>query len=220
MKKVILSALVLGLVFTSCTDNGKEVEVNDATTIENNETAESVNFSNVSDDSHVEWFASHLGGTAPRFGKIMLQSAEITVNNDVVENASVVIDINSLSVLNFEDDEEQAGKLSGHLKSADFFNVEVNPTAQFELASISEISADGFNSEVTGNLTILDSTKSISFNANVNVSDENVSIVSEKFAIDRTLWGMSYHVEGSEGVPADYLIANEIGFIINVNLTK
>ncbi|MFK8038302.1 MAG: YceI family protein [Crocinitomicaceae bacterium] len=219
MKKVILSALMLGLVFTSCTDNGKEVEASDAVAIENNETAESVKLSTISDDSHVEWFASHLGGTAPRFGKIMLQSADVTVNNNVVENASVVIDINSLTVLNFEDDEEQAGKLSGHLKSADFFNAEVNPTAQFELASISAGSGD-FNSEITGNLTILDSTKSISFNANVNVSDAGVSIMSEKFAIDRTEWGMSYHVEGSEGVPADYLIANEIGFIINVNLTK
>ena len=219
MKKIILSALTLGLVFTACTDNGKEVEAKDAVEIENNETAEAVKLSTIAEGSEIEWFASHLGGTAPRFGKIMLQSAEASVNEGTVENATVVIDINSLSVLNFEDDQEQTDKLTGHLLSADFFNAEVNPTATFELAGI-EAGEGDYNSVVTGNLTILDSTKSISFNANVNADESGLSIASEKFAIDRTMWGMNYHVEGSEGVPTDYLIANEVGFIINVKLTK
>ncbi len=220
MKKVILSALALGLIFTACTDNGKEVEANDAVAIENNETAETVKLSNIAEGTQIEWFASHLGGAAPRFGKIMLQSAEVAVNGDNIENATVVVDMNSLSVLNFEDDQEQTDKLTGHLLSADFFNTEVNPTAKFELAGIEAASEGDFNSVVTGNLTILDSTKSISFNANVNVEENEVIISSEKFAIDRTMWGMNYNVEGSEGVPTDYLIANEVGFIINVKVTN
>jgi polyisoprenoid-binding protein YceI len=219
MKKVFLSALALGLIFTACTNNGKEVEAGEAIAIENNATAESVTLSNIAEGSNIEWFASHLGGTGARFGKIMLQSADITVNNGTVENATVVIEMNSLTVENFGDDVEQTEKLTGHLKSADFFNVEANPTAKFEMASIAAGTGE-YNSIVTGNLTILDSTKSISFNANVNANEETVTITSEKFAIDRTLWGMNYHVEGSEGVPVDYLIANEVGFIINVKVTK
>lgn len=219
MKKVILSALALGLVLTACTDNGKEVEASDAVAIENNATAASVKMSTVEEGSNIEWFASHLGGTGARFGKIMLQGADVTVNDGAVENASVVIELGSLTVENFEGDPEQTAKLEGHLKSADFFNVETNPTAKFELASI-EASEGDYNSVLTGNLTILDSTKSISFNANVDATNEMVSITSEKFAIDRSMWGMTYNAEGSEGVPVDYLISDEVGFIINVKVKK
>ena len=58
-------------------------------------------------------------------------------------------------------------------------------------------------------------------NLNENASPEDmVSIQSEDFAVDRTEWGLLYNVEGSEGVPADYLIANDIGFTIDVNVSK
>jgi polyisoprenoid-binding protein YceI len=77
-----------------------------------------------------------------------------------------------------------------------------------------------FNSAITGNLAILDSTKSITFNANVNVSEVEVSIISEDFAVDRRDWGIVYHVEGTEGVPIDYIVANDMGFTINVVLSK
>ena len=73
---------------------------------------------------------------------------------------------------------------------------------------------------VTGNLTILDVTKSITFKANISINENEVSVISEDFSIDRTEWGLTYHVEGSEGVPVDYLIANDIGFTINLTVTK
>jgi len=220
MKKLMFSALALGLVFVSCTDNGTEVEAKDALTIEKTETAESVKLTTIEEGSNIQWFASHLGGIEPRFGKIMLQSANVSVNAGVVESAEVVVEMSTLTVENFKDDAEKTEYLRGHLVSPDFFNVAENPTAMFELASIESASEGDYNSVVTGNLTILDSTKSISFNANVNATDELVTISSEQFAIDRTMWGMNYNVEGSEGVPADRLIANEVGFIINVKVTK
>lgn len=129
------------------------------------------------------------------------------------------MDMASITVESFGDDAESAGKLTGHLQNADFFNVEAHPTATFELTGIE--SAEGeFNSTITGNLAIMDSTKSITFNANVNVSDAEVSINSEDFAVDRRDWGIVYNVEGTEGVPVDYIVANDMGFTINVVLTK
>ncbi|MFD1552825.1 hypothetical protein DNU06_08320 [Putridiphycobacter roseus] len=217
MKKLILSAFTLALLVSSCNNNGEKVDAKDAENVEVIETESTVTLSTIDEASTIEWFASHLGGVAPRFGKIGIQSAEVLVNNGELSNATVIIDLNTLTVENFEGDEEQTNKLTGHLKSADFFNVEVNPTAKFELTSIAD-GDDTYNSKVTGNLTILDSTKSISFLANISSSNEAVSIQSQKFAIDRTNWGMLYHVEGSEGVPTDYLISNEVGFIISVNV--
>lgn len=216
----MFSAVALGLVFASCTDNGTEVEAKDALTIEKTETAESIKLTNIEEGSNIQWFASHLGGIEPRFGKIMLQSADVSVNSGKVESAEVIVEMSTLTVENFKDDAEKTEYLRSHLAGPDFFNAPENPTAKFELATIEAATEGDFNSVVTGNLTILDSTKSISFKANVNATDDLVTISSEQFAIDRTMWGMNYNVEGSEGVPADRLIANEVGFIINVKVTK
>jgi polyisoprenoid-binding protein YceI len=73
---------------------------------------------------------------------------------------------------------------------------------------------------LTGNLTIMDITKSITFKANVSVSDANISVKSEDFAVNRTDWNLTYNTEGTAGVPVDYLIANDVGFTIDVTLNK
>ena len=77
-----------------------------------------------------------------------------------------------------------------------------------------------YNSTVTGNLTIMESTKSITFNANVEVTENGVTMVSENFIVDRTDWNLVYNVEGSEGVPTDYIISNDLGFTIGVMVQK
>ena len=148
-----------------------------------------------------------------------MKSANVLVNDGVVSNATIQVDMNKLTVENFGDDAESAAKLSGHLLSPDLLNAEAYPTSTFELTSIETVTGE-FNSSITGNLTILDATKSITFNANVSVSENEVSVMSEDFAIVRQDWGIVYHTEGDEGVPAEYIIANDIGFTINVSLTK
>lgn len=70
------------------------------------------------------------------------------------------------------------GKLTGHLKNADFFDVPTFPTSSFALTSIEE-SADGHN--ITGDLTLHGVTKSISFAAKVGVSDSQVTLSAEFF---------------------------------------
>ena len=34
------------------------------------------------------------------------------------------------------------------------------------------------------------------------------------------MWGIIYNAEGTEGLVADKIIANEIGFVINVKVTE
>ena len=219
MKKTTLVALVFGAFLASCSDNGKQVEASDAQAVETVETETAVEYNKVKEGSFLDWRASHMGGVEPRFGKILTQSALVLVDEGQLTNASIVMDMNTLTVESFGDDTESTEKLTGHLKHADLFNVESFPTAKFEMTSI-ESGAGDFNSVITGNLTILEATKSISFNANVTVGDNEVSVVSEDFAIVRQDWGIVYHTEGDEGVPAEYIIANDIGFTINVTITK
>jgi len=171
----------------------------------------------------LKWRAAHLVGVQKRFGTTMLKSASLLLNDSEVTNATFEIDLTSLTVDNF-DDAESKGKVEGHLKSPDFFNIEKHPTAKFELTNVEKTTGD-YNSKITGNLTILEVSKSITFNANIAVLDNAVldnavAINSEDFSVNRQDWGLSYNTEGDAGVPADFLIANTVGFTINVAVTK
>jgi polyisoprenoid-binding protein YceI len=220
MKKIFLSLAVMSIVMSSCTDNGRKVEANEAQAIEVVKSEATIELTSLGNGSRVDWRASHLGGAGKRFGKISLQSAKVLINNGEMTNATFIMDMATFTVDNFGDDKKSQAELTGHLQSKDFFEIEKFPTSTFEFASLVAVKGNEYNSLITGNLTIKGETKSISFNANVSISEDMVSIQSEDFAVDRTEWGLLYNVEGSEGVPADYLIANDIGFTIDVNVSK
>jgi len=213
---IVLLALTL---MVSCSDSGKAAKTKDAEKVAVVKTNNTSSFKTIKDNSHVAWRASHLGGVQKRFGKISVKDATLLVNNGKLSNATVIIDMAKLTVENFPAGAAETGKLTGHLKSPDFFNITKFPTSKFELTNLQQ-SSGPFNSSVTGNLTILGVTKSITFNANVKISDNEVTVKSEDFTIDRRDWGLSYNTEGTAGVPVDYLISNDIGFTIDVALTK
>ncbi len=219
MKKVILSVLIVGVIITSCTNNGKKADTKDAKNVEVIKNNKTITFKSVEEGSYVSWKGTHLGGIQPRYGKIYFKDAAFLINSGILTNASVRMDMSSLTVENFPEGAEETGKLTGHLQSADFFDIDKYPTSKFELTNLQKTTGT-YNSKVTGNLTILDVTKSISFNANVTITEREVSIKSEYFSVNRTDWGLSYNTKGTKGVPVDYLIANDIGFTINATLTR
>jgi len=219
MKKIVLSLFIASTLLSSCSSDTK-LEASEAENVEIVENETTIELTNIDQTSYTEWRAWHFGGVGERFGKIYLNSATALLNNDELTNLKVEIDMKSFTVDSFSEEEaEDKEKLTGHLQSADFFDVENNPTAIFEMTNIE--STDGkYDSKVTGNLTIMNVVKSITFNANVEVSGDHISILSEDFIVNRTDWGLTYHVEGSEGVPLDYIISNDLGFTINVNIKK
>jgi polyisoprenoid-binding protein YceI len=79
-------------------------------------------------------------------------------------------------------------KLTQHLKSPDFFNVKSQPTAKFVSTKV-EKAGGGYT--VTGDLTLNGVTKSISFPARINVTEQGLTL-SSQFAIDRTAFNMTY----------------------------
>lgn len=93
---------------------------------------------------------------------------------------SVEIDMTSL----YTDNE----KLTGHLKSPDFFGVKSNPKAKFVSTKV-EKSGDGYT--VTGNFTLNGKTKSLSFPAKILPSADGL-VLSSSFSINRNDWGISY----------------------------
>jgi polyisoprenoid-binding protein YceI len=91
-------------------------------------------------------------------------------------------------------------RLTGHLKSPDFFDVANHPTTTFESTSI-VAKNDAY--EVTGNLTMHGVTKSITFPASISVEDGRVMVNSE-FFIKRFDFDIAYKGK------ADDLIRDEV----------
>ncbi len=214
LKKTTLFCLfIITIIVSSCQQNTKQVESTEAKTITVNKAANAIHYNQVKEGSVINWKATHLGGIDPRIGKIYCDDASILVTNGKVSNASISIDMNKMTVDNIPKD--GAEELINHLKTEDFFNVKKHPTSKFELTSL--VANEGeYNTRVTGNLTILGISKSITFNANVKVSEKEVAIASEDFAINRADWGMTYNAKGTAGVPLDYLISDEVVFQIAV----
>ena len=77
-------------------------------------------------------------------------TAHISEENPADSWVKLTIDVSSISTGN--------GDRDGHLKSADFFDVETYPTWTFNSTSVSR---DGDDWEITGDLTIKDVTKPI-----------------------------------------------------------
>ena len=82
-------------------------------------------------------------------------------------------------------------KLTAHLKNADFFDVLEYPGASFKSTSIT--TGENGDVTVTGDLTLLKETKSISFPA--TVSTDGGLKLEAAFTIDRSEFGMNFGLD-------------------------
>jgi polyisoprenoid-binding protein YceI len=144
------------------------------------------------DTSTIEFVGSKV--TGKHDGGFKKFEGQIAVVNGRVPGpgSKVIIDTDSI----WSDSE----RLTGHLKSPDFFNAAAMPTATFVATSITE---QPTNSLVTGNLTLHGITKQITFPAQIQVADDEVQVKAE-FFINRFDFDMKYPGK------ADDLIRNEV----------
>ncbi len=117
----------------------------------------------------------------------------------------------TLENVDLKSDAEQKSKLEGHLKSGDFFEVEKFPTASYEITNVTPLSEGDYNTLLDGNLTIKGITKPVKFNANVAVSQGEVSIATEPTDIMREDFGVKFQVPVQNG-----LIKNEVNVQIRI----
>ncbi len=137
---------------------------------------------------------SHEGGFNQFSGEIVLVDGD-----PAASRVSFTIDTTSLWT--------DAEKLTGHLKSPDFFDVETYPTAKFVSTGIAATEG-GY--EVTGNLDLHGVTKQITFPAAIAVTDGVVTATAEFFVM-RFDFNIVY-----PGRPDD-LIRDEV--VIRLNIT-
>jgi len=113
------------------------------------------------DASSIEWTGKKIGGTHD--GNIQLKSGSLEMKNGNITGGEFVVDMTSITNNDLKDPDYN-GKLVGHLKSADFFNVEEYPTATLKIKSAEAFSSKG-TAKVTGVFTIKGISKEITFDA-------------------------------------------------------
>lgn len=222
MKKLTVLALVgAALLFTACNDKKETV------TAEQEVAAKTGEVYNVDlAASKVDWKAFHKGGFAPRWGTLKLKSGEITVENDAVTSGDFVIDMTTLKVdpASVTEADKKPADLEAHLKNADFFDVEKQPTSDFKITAVTDLAGElpkdavaGANKTISGNLTLLGKTLNVSFPAKVTVAEGKASIEA-KFTVNRADWGIKFGTDETD--PAEWMISKDIEIGINVTASK
>lgn len=162
--------------------------------------------------SQVNWTGSK--PTGQHTGTLQISGGNLAVVNNNITAGSFTIDMGSLTVTDLEG--EQKGKLEGHLKSPDFFDVSSHPKATFEIVSVTAGSdVEDATHTITGNLMMNGNTKSVTIPANVNMANGKITAVTPAFTINRTNWDVKYG-SGLIGTAQDQLINDEVGLVITL----
>lgn len=206
---LVIPALFATAVVISCKkDKPLTSESNEVTTTQdgNQYTLDTLN-------SKVEWkgYKIFKSESTSHFGTIKFESGDLTVKDGKLESGKFVADMNSLTSVDLKDDAEQLGKLNGHLKSGDFFEVDKFPTASYEITQVTSVAEGDYNTLLDGNLTIKGITKPAQFKANVSVKEGEVSVATEPKDIKREEFGVKFQAPAENGV-----IKDEVTLQINV----
>ena len=213
-----LSLPLFAFLLVACGPSGTEVESTAAQT-ENTAAQASATYALDAQTSTVEWEGTKLIGGGHQ-GTIPISQGNLEVDGSQLVGGEVTLDVTGLS--NTDLDEEGKGKLEGHLKSADFFDVAQYPTAKFVITSVTpaQNAEDGHNYDITGNLTLKGVSRSITIPATVTMTENRIEATTPDFVIDRTEWGMEYGSGGLEGIAKDNIINDEVGLKLNLVAMK
>ena len=144
--------------------------------------------------SAISWKGSKPLGS--HLGDIKLLEGNMTMSDGKLTGGMFVIDMKSINTTDL-----QAGKgkekLDGHLKSADFFDVDQYPTSKFVITKVED---KGSKIHVTGDLTIKDVTKSVTIPATLSTENGVTTFKSETFEINRVDYNVKY---GSKSIFAN-----------------
>lgn len=135
--------------------------------------------------SEVKWVGRKV--TGEHYGTVQLKSGNLDIQDGKLVGGSFVVDMTSI----VSDDltGEYKGKLEGHLKSDDFFGVEKFPEANFVITKAEK--KNGNQYQVTGDLTVKGKTNSVTFPAEVVVTDKG-AFATATITVDRSKYDVRY----------------------------
>lgn len=206
--------LCVFLLFCACDTTIKtdEALIGDAI-VQKNRTLPTDTFVIDTSRSELTWIGAKMTGR--HNGLIDIQHGELYMKDGLLTGGLIVLDMTTARATDKTIDAKSNQKLTDHLRSEDFFDSERYPTATFELTGIapydstaeqnsgvspqySEYKVKHPSHRVTGNLTIRNHTRSVSFPARVTLEDSLLH-AKANFNIDRTKWGLVYRSDNSLG---------------------
>lgn len=134
------------------------------------------------EESSVLWTGKKVTGS--HTGTINIKSGSLEFEKGKLSGGTITMDMTSIVCTDMGPD--GARKLEGHLKSDDFFGVPNHPTAELVITGVAEGSANG-GMNITADITIKGTTKSITFAADITEAGASAKIV-----IDRTDFDIRY----------------------------
>ncbi|MFI1770775.1 YceI family protein [Thalassobellus citreus] len=211
MKKsiaTIFTIATLSITLVGCKDKAKEADTKEAETVAVTEVASEKYTVNTS-ESTIAW--KGFKPTGSHNGTIAIDTGVLNIAGGKINSGTFLIDMTSIK------DADGSAKLEGHLKNADFFDVEKFPTAAFEITNIEDV--DG-KTMLSGNLTLKEVKNNVTFPVTVTNQNNNVTLTSESFVIDRTKWNVQYGSKSIFDNLGDKFINDDIELQVTVKATK
>ncbi len=134
--------------------------------------------------SRIDWVAAkksdfHTGNFPIKSGMVMVDGGKLT-------GGKFVIDLANLKVT----DAGGGDRLTGHLKSPDFFDVAKFGEAAFEITSVNYTGQN--SADINGNLTVKGLTVPVKMVAQIRNADEKGFFAESFLTLDKTLVGINY----------------------------
>lgn len=162
------------------------------------------------DPSHAQIIFSYDHfGFSTTYGMFSGFDGTATIDADNIANSSVSLEIQIGDMLTGWEGRD------GHFLSGDFFNVEQFPVATFQSTSVE--AAGDMSAIITGDLTILDQTKSITLDAKLNKMGKNPITQKDWAGFSATTTLMRSDFNLGKYAPA---VGDEVNLIIEVELEK
>ena len=155
-------------------------------------------------ESTITWTAKKV--TGQHHGKVPISSATLDYQNGKILGGTFEMDMSSLTVEDITDPGMNK-KLTDHLKSDDFFSVEKHNKSTFKITEAK--SSNGKDYQLTGDLTIKNITKPVTFPATVAVNGGKITATG-KLTFDRTHYDIKFRSGSYFENLADKMIYDDV----------
>lgn len=166
--------------------------------------------------SKINWAGEKIIPGKGHKGTIKIQAGHITMNRGALAGGEFTINMDSIDSTDLSGSME--GKLVGHLKSPDFFDVKNHPTATFKVTKVSKQGKDLF--KVTGDLTLRGTTDSETFTVKITKTGKNM-IATGKLSLNRKKYKVQYNSEAdflskAISIPKDKVIKDTVSLDLSL----
>jgi polyisoprenoid-binding protein YceI len=213
---LILAVMAFGVI--SCGGDKKSTETKEAEEVKAPAEA-AVSYRVNTEESIIDWKGKKPGTT--HTGTLKVAKGIVSMAGESLEGGEFVFDMSTIVVTDLEG--KQKDNLEAHLKGTvegkegDFFNINKYPMGNFAVTGIEE--KDG-KTYLSGNLTLKEITRNVSFPVTIQTEGDKVMITSDEFAIDRTEWEINFGSKSIFDNLGDNFIHDDILLTINVEAVK